>query len=151
MDVGLQLSLCDLNPLQIERAEDLLLVNRGGLAEQFIGQHLLYLRPPYHQPELYYWERMQRNASAELDYLVAINGEVVPVEIKSGAGGKMRSLQVFLNQRPCPVAVRFSTMPPKIEAINSNVKLLSLPLYFVEEVERLVSEAMGTPLSGSLR
>ena len=151
VDVGLQLSLCDLNPLQIERAEDLLLVNRGGLAEQFIGQHLLYLRPPYHQPELYYWERMQRNASAELDYLVAINGEVVPVEIKSGAGGKMRSLQVFLNQRPCPVAVRFSTMPPKIEAINSNVKLLSLPLYFVEEVERLVSEAMGTPLSGSLR
>jgi predicted AAA+ superfamily ATPase len=141
VDIGLQLSLCDLDPIQIERAEDLLFINNGSLAEQFIGQHLLYIREPFYEPELYYWERSERNAAAELDYLMAAGGEVVPIEVKAGAAGHLKSLQIFCEARDSQVAVRFSSMPPRIEALSNGTKLLSLPMYFVEELLRLLRGA----------
>ncbi len=138
VDIGLQLSLCDLDPIQLEKAEDLLLVNNGALAEQFIGQHLLYLREPYYEPELFYWERSQRNAQAELDYLIAAGGRVVPIEVKAGAAGHMKSLHIFCEARKSKVAVRFSSMPPRREMLPNGTKLLSLPMYLVEQVPRLL-------------
>lgn len=143
VDIGLQLSLCDLNPVQLEKAEDFTFINNGALAEQFVGQHLLFLRPPYYEPELYYWERRERNAAAELDYLIALDGRVVPLEVKSGAPGRMKSLQLFCEQRQSKFAVRFSGATPKRERLLNDTTLLSLPLYMVGEVQRLLREEHG--------
>jgi predicted AAA+ superfamily ATPase len=139
VDIGLQLTLCDLGPLALEQVEDLNLINGGSLAEQFIGQHLLYAKAPYIEPELYYWERTKRNASAEIDYLITHDALIVPIEVKSGSTGRMQSLRVFLSEKRAPYAVRFSTTAP-VRTQLQNSELISLPLYFVEQTVRLLSE-----------
>lgn len=145
VDIGLQLSLCDVDPIDLERADDLVLVNRGALAEQFIGQHLLYLREPSHDPELYYWERDEKNAAAEIDYLTTVGGKVIPIEVKAGAPGRMKSLHLFCEARKCELAVRFYGGLPRRDALPGGTQLLSLPLYMVEQLPRLARE--GTRVS----
>jgi len=139
VDIGLQLTLCDLDPYALEKSEDLLLVNRGSLAEQFIGQHLLYQRPPYYEPELYYWERTNRNAAAEVDYLISSSTMVIPIEVKSGATGRLRSLQVFASEKPANMAVRFYSGLPARDKLHS-ITLISLPLYLVGQLQRIIDE-----------
>jgi predicted AAA+ superfamily ATPase len=138
LDVGLQLSMCDFNPSTLLQTTDLTLVNRGSIAEQFIGQHLLYSQPPFFEPELYYWERSEKSASAELDFLIAHRGMVVPIEVKSGAPGRMKALQQFCARHDSPIAVRFSAALPERTQLSSKTTLLSLPLYLVGEMRRLL-------------
>ena len=81
------------------REDNLLAIYRGKLAEQFVAQELLAC----HSSALFYWAREARGSNAEVDYLVVRDGRVVPVEVKSGAGG---SLHLMLNTYPqCPEGV----------------------------------------------
>ena len=138
LDVGLQLSLCDLDPTILEQAEDLMFVNQGSLAEQFVGQHLLYSRPPYIEPELYFWKRTKLSSEAEVDYLISFGGTVIPCEVKAGATGRLKSLHVFLQEKGAKKAVRFSTMAPSVAQIGE-AQIVSLPLYLVDQLQRILS------------
>lgn len=84
--------------------------NRGEMAEGFIGQELLCYASPDAKAELYFWKCKERNSAAEVDYLVQRDGHIVPVEVKSGHRGTLRSLQQFLKQHPKSSnhALRFS-------------------------------------------
>lgn len=75
---------------------DLLDIYRGQLAEQFVAQELLVAQ----RRELYYWARESRGSQAEVDYLVAHEGCIHPVEVKSGSGGQLRSLHMALVAYP---------------------------------------------------
>jgi hypothetical protein len=68
---------------------------------------------------------------------------VVPIEVKSGAPGRLKSLQLFCEQRQSNFAVRFSGVSPKREKLLNGTILLSLPLYMVGEVQRLLREEQG--------
>ena len=57
LDIGLYLALCGLSIADLSQDKELFFSNKGELAEQFIGQHLLYGQPSYMNPELYYWCR----------------------------------------------------------------------------------------------
>jgi hypothetical protein len=96
IDIGLMQRLTHL-PVNVElRQEDLLAIHRGKLAEQFVAQELLVA----HNRELYYWAREGRTSSAEIDYLIQRDGRVCPVEVKSGAGGTLRSMHLLLAAHP---------------------------------------------------
>ncbi|MCA9439734.1 MAG: DUF4143 domain-containing protein, partial [Candidatus Omnitrophica bacterium] len=154
LDIGLVSTSLGLDLVSISSMEDLLMVNEGALAEQFIGQHLLYRGPTYRRPELFYWNREKPGSSAEVDYLISVGTQVVPVEVKSGKSGRLRSLQVFVSEKKVPLAVRFNTKPPKLSRLKTSVAgmeetsylLLSLPLYLVGQVERLCKEALKSGL-----
>ncbi len=75
--------------------QNLLDIYRGSMAEQFVGQHLLYRQQSYKRPELYYWNREKKSSQAEVDYLISCAGKVVPVEVKAGSSGRLRSLHSF--------------------------------------------------------
>ncbi len=151
LDTGLISSSLGLNLSGLELADDLLMVNNGALAEQFIGQHLLYGRPSYENPQLYYWNREQKSSSAEVDYLISYADKVVPVEVKAGKTGSLKSLQVFVSEKKSPVALRFNTMPPSCSRQKTSVAgkekvpflLVSLPLYLVGQARRLIEEAFS--------
>lgn len=66
----------------------------GSWAEQFIGQQLLTLG---HKP-LYFWARTKANSSAEVDFVIERKGEIIPIEVKSGKSGKLRSMHILLNE-----------------------------------------------------
>jgi hypothetical protein len=133
---------------QLQLTEELTLVNEGALCEQFIGQHLLHQQPAYMQPDLFYWNREKRGSAAEVDYLLPFDTRVLPVEVKAGKTGTLRSLHVFLQEKGVDVALRFNSDTPSELMIRagtvvgepSAARLLSLPLYLVEQWPRLVAE-----------
>ena len=147
MDVGLMCAALRLDVLDVGR-QDPTLVNSGAVAEQFIGQHLLYGGPPHETPALFYWTREARNAAAEVDYLVAPRRRVVPVEIKAGTTGSLRSVHQFLKEKRSDFALRFNADVPSLmrdskglpDGTRIDYRLLSLPLYMVGQARRLVAE-----------
>ncbi len=144
MDVGLMVRALGLSLLDFEGAEDLLLVNQGAVCEQFVGQHLLYSRELYEEPELYFWSREQRNSAAEVDYVISQGPEIVPVEVKAGKTGTLKSLHLFLREKGRGFGIRLNSQPPsRLEAEtslpgyeNAKFTLLSLPLYMVGQLRR---------------
>jgi len=142
LDIGLVSSACGLSLPSVEKEFDLNLVNQGKLAEQLVGQHLLFDRPVYEPPELYYWTREQRNSSAEVDFLTSLGSEVIPVEVKSGKTGRLRSLHLFLAEKNRSLGIRFNSESPTLWQENK-VALLSLPFYLVGQWRRLARSVIS--------
>jgi uncharacterized protein len=148
LDTGLLLTQLQLTPTDTIQASEMNLINRGVLAEQFVGQHLYALQPPYREPELHYWAREAPSASAEVDFVIADDRQrVVPVEVKAGSTGKLRSLQVMAHEKALALAVRFCSDPPtdfreRHTTAKGNVdfRLISLPHYLVQQTVRLLDE-----------
>jgi predicted AAA+ superfamily ATPase len=146
MDVGLLCSALHLSLLDLRR-EDLSLVNDGAIAEQFIGQHLLYGCAWYETPNLYYWMREAKSAAAEVDYVIAQGQQVIPVEIKAGKTGALKSLHRFLLEKQRSFGLRFNGDVPSLmrgstqttDKTTLEFELLSLPLYMVGQARRLVA------------
>ena len=147
LDVGLMCAALSLNLLDLSH-QDLTLVNAGAVAEQFIGQHLLHNGPSFQTPSLHYWTREARNAAAEVDYLMALGGRIVPVEIKAGTSGSLKSVHQFLKEKGGGLALRFNAGPPSLLHDAKRLptgelvryRLLSLPLYLVGQARRLLEE-----------
>jgi hypothetical protein len=149
LDVGLLLTQLNLIPTEIEQTGELNLVNRGALAEQFIGQHLYQGQPHYRAPELFYWARERKSSSAEVDYVITDGANnIVPVEIKAGSTGRLRSLQIMVLEKSLHRAVRFSSAQPTLLTERRKTAkgavdftLISLPHYLVQQLQRLLSES----------
>lgn len=109
-----------LNPLEQ-------ITNRGGVVEAFVGQELIAGSGIDIKPQLYYWHREARSSNAEVDYLIVSNDRIIPVEIKSGKEGSMKSMKIFLKgHQRSPYGIRFyGGMPNIVDNIHS------YPLYCV--------------------
>ncbi|NGX34060.1 MAG: hypothetical protein K1060chlam1_00407 [Candidatus Anoxychlamydiales bacterium] len=136
LDIGLAKRACSLG-LEVLFKEDLLLVNNGALAEQFVGQELLANIIKDELNGLYSWVREKKNSSAEIDYLISVGSKIIPIEVKAGAIGKLRSLHIFLEEKKSPLGIRISQKP-----FSYNDKILSIPFYLIEEIPRLVKEIL---------
>lgn len=106
-------------------------VYHGTMIEHIVGQELL-ARQYSALHGLSFWVK---TSSAEIDYLHRYNGNLVPIEVKSGATGKLRSLHLFMDLAPHQLAVRFYSGPVNISTITTLNKkpfyLLNLPYYLV--------------------
>lgn len=148
LDVGLSTTALGLTPRELEAAADIDLVNRGAVAEQAVGQLLRLNVPPNAEPRLFWWRRDQPGSSAELDYVQAHGPRIVPVEVKAGAGGSLKSLHIFVSERGLPWALRINSAPPLVTALDvatqtgerASYRLLSIPAYLVELLPRLLDE-----------
>lgn len=146
LDVGLMNSFLGLKISDFYLQGDYVTVHSGALAEQFIGQHLMYRSPLYEEPELFYWNRIKKGSSSEVDYLIGHYDRVIPVEVKAGKAGRLKSLQVFVTEKNTPLAVRYNADIPSVHTVTASIPgrerktftLLSLPVYLVEQVPRLV-------------
>ncbi len=97
----------------------------GTVAEQVAGQELLYLDDQETGTGLYYWDRADVHATAEVDYLAVFNGRVVPIEVKAGASGHMKSMYRFLADHPqSPLGIRLSE-----NNFEKRDKIINVPLY----------------------
>ena len=148
LDVGLMNALIGLNWQSIVQMDQSRLVNEGAIAEQFVGQHLLEMLAGTANQDLNYWLREGRSVNAEVDYVLGLNGQILPVEIKAGATGSLKSLHQFVGEKTVARAVRFYAAPPAQQRIKTHIRkansqvevsydLLSLPLYLVEALPNL--------------
>ena len=89
-------------------------------------------------------------SSAEVDYVIAVGGKVVPVEVKAGRTGSLKSLHVFLREKGQDFGLRFNSDVPSLldaetslaDGKNRPFRLLSLPLYMAGQALRLCRESM---------
>lgn len=128
VDIGFMQSLSQLSVAQEIKHKDLLDIYRGKLAEQFIGQELRITQ----DCELFYWAREARSSNAEVDYLIKRQEEILPLEVKSGKGGSLRSLRLMLDQNPeCPQGlVLYSGEYAELPEQN----ITFLPLYYAGQL-----------------
>lgn len=150
LDVGLMNHLSGVTPAMAAEADSVPPANEGRIAEQFVGQHLA-AGDGSEPPAAWYWLRNGRSGNAEVDYVVAEGDRIVPVEVKAGASGAMKSLRVFAAAKRPPLAVRFAMNRPSRETVRATARLggeprevsfelLNLPLYAVESLPRILAD-----------
>ena len=85
------------------------IINKGEIVESFIGQEILANSNPLAKKTLNYWVREKKRSQAEVDFVTDINNKVIPIEVKSGKTGSLKSLQVFLEEKSdSPYGLHFS-------------------------------------------
>jgi hypothetical protein len=149
LDVGLAAHATGISKVDPERLHSREFINSGRLAEQFVAQHLLFRSHSWERPSLFYWLREGRSSNAEVDFLLEGPQGVVPLEVKAGASGSMKSLLRFVLEKGSSTAVRLDMSPPSLQRVQHKIgtgsgsksvsfDLLSLPLYMVEQITRLL-------------
>lgn len=136
LDVGLMGALLGVQLSSLKKESEMMFVHEGSLAEQWIGQQLLAFQPSYQRPELYYWVREKAGSMAEIDYVTTLGDKVIPIEVKAGKGGKLKSLELFMREKKSQIGIRFSLDQP---AITENPNLIHLPLYLVGQWSRIAN------------
>jgi len=109
--------------------KDFSTVNKGSLAEQFVGTEIMKYQAGAIRPQLFYWHREKRGSNAEVDYLIQKNQEIIPIEVKSGLQGKMQSLRLFLQEKNIETGTRVS-----LENYGQYDNIRVLPLYALKKL-----------------
>jgi len=151
LDVGLTGAVLGINLMGSKAIEDMTRINEGGLSEQVVGQMLRTLGPSFVDPVLHYYTKEQKGSEAELDYLLQIGPKIVPVEVKSGSTGRLRSLHQFMAERRFSLAIRLCPERPSVASVDiktvkgdrAQFKLLSIPFYLASEILRLSQPFFG--------
>ena len=124
LDTGIFQQLLGLRLSDIIISDDFDVVNKGSIAEQFVGLELLKSTPCDISRSLYYWVREKERSQAEVDYIIQRNGKVIPIEVKSGKSGKMQSMHLFINEKQAEYGIRTS-----LENFSEYGKIKVYPLY----------------------
>ncbi len=135
LDVGLMQNACGLQT-ELTLTNDFIQINAGAVTEQFIGQELRAYSDSYLERSLFFWARDKKNSSAEVDYVVVVDSLILPVEVKAGKTGTLKSLKLFLEEKDVSFGIRFSQ-----EKLSLHDKVLTLPLYMAEQMKKLAQEA----------
>lgn len=117
--------------------QDILQINAGMLAEQFVSQELLSYCPPYQKGPLLFWEKAN-SGQAEIDFVTAVGSHIIPIEVKAGSAGALRSLHSFMQEKKSLLGVRISENP-----LSFQNNILSIPFYLIGFLDKLVLNALS--------
>lgn len=104
-------------------------INKGNIAEQYVGIEIIKNKYKTIKPQLYYWHREKRGSNAEVDYLIQKGYNILPIEVKSGSQGKMQSLRIFLKEKKISKGIRIS-----LENFTRYENIEVFPLYAVQNI-----------------
>lgn len=151
LDCGIVTTILDVNIQSLHESECLNINSHGGLTEQFVGQALRALNPYYVDPKLFYWVREEKGASAEVDYVLQWHKHIIPIEVKAGKTGRLKSLHYYVSVKNPPIALRFYAGYPISTEVKAQLydgkdvryPLLSLPYYLIGQLPRIIDEALA--------
>jgi predicted AAA+ superfamily ATPase len=132
-DTGIFQRILGLNISDLMLSNDLNVVNKGSIAELYVGLELLKSESCYQKTELFYWQREAKNSQAEVDYVVQIDSKIIPIEVKSGTKGSMQSLYLFLKEKNLHKGCRLS-----LENFSTLQQLMIIPLYATHKLSYLL-------------
>jgi predicted AAA+ superfamily ATPase len=150
LDSGLMLRLLSMElgnitsiTSQILTANATDLINKGPMAELVAGLEILRYQTPNMRHELFYWTRQSKNSQAEVDYITGHIQGVLPIEIKAGTQGGMKSLWMFMRDKKLTKAVRcslenFGSLDYNDNETNTTKRLYICPLYAVSMIPTIV-------------
>lgn len=116
-------------------------VSEGNIMEHIVGQEIRALSSSVIQ-KLHFWTREEKHSNAEVDYVYQYQEFIIPIEVKSGATGRLRSLHQFIDKAPHPYAVRVYSGKLTIEKTQTINKtpfyLLNLPFYLLFNIDNYI-------------
>ena len=107
-DTGIYQRFLRLDMTNLLLEEKMEQINKGALAEMFVGTELVKSQNNRLPAELHYWQREKNGSAAEVDYLIQHGQNIVPVEVKAGTKGAMQSMFLFLAEKQRPFGIRCS-------------------------------------------
>jgi predicted AAA+ superfamily ATPase len=134
--------------------DDLNNAYKGAVIPHLVTQELISVQNiSAHKPN--FWVREKAQSNAEVDLLYAYGKFVIPIEIKSGSTGSLRSLHQFIEAADHPYAIRMYAGAFKVEkAITPNKKpylLMNLPYYagtaLFQYIEWFLQQKLETEIS----
>ena len=132
LDTGLLQRILNLDISDILSSNDIQVVNRGAIAETFIGTELVKSASCYSPYPLYCWHREKAGSNAEVDYVVQLGARILPVEVKSGSKGSMQSMRLFMEAKGIAKGIRTS-----LENFSCYDDILVYPLYAIRNIHVL--------------
>ena len=121
--------------------KDLNTIYEGKLIEHFVGQELLSMQT-LSLRSIYFWTREKNQSQAEIDFVYPYESEVVPIEVKSGPTGKLKSLHLYMESSKINYAIRFYAGKIQVDKLftkeGKRFYLLSLPYFLVSKIEEYI-------------
>ncbi len=71
---------------------------------------------------------------AEVDYITSFGAKIIPIEVKAGATGQLKSLHLLIQEKKLDLGIRISQLP-----LTFDGTILSIPFYMVSELPRLIN------------
>ena len=159
LDSGLLLRILDMDLGSAQQLTELIiagtaedLVNKGGLAEMVLGWELVKYNNPRSQHDLYYWENTAEGTRSEVDYIIARNMKILPIECKAGTSGKMKSLREFMRQKHLTDAIRcslenFSLLENQDTKDDNALRRIAInPLYAISTLYKSINPSIPVAL-----
>jgi uncharacterized protein len=123
-------------------------IYEGKISEHIVGQEIIALKasPLF---KLNFWTKEKKESNAEIDFILPYEGLIIPIEVKTGASGRLRSLHQFIDISPHPFAVRVYSGKLSIDkdkTINGkSYYLLNLPFYLLGKLEEYIGWFINNP------
>ncbi len=118
-------------------------VYEGKISEHIVGQELVAQIHSQVRP-LVFWTREKKQSGAEIDFLLPFRSLIIPVEVKAGAVGKLRSLHLFMDSVDHPLAIRVYSGPFRIDEVKTPngkpFKLINLPFYQLANWQKVLEK-----------
>ena len=105
-------------------------INKGSLAELNVGLELIKSASCYQRQNLYYWHREAKSSNAEVDYIIQVGSQILPIEVKAGTKGSMQSLRIFMDLKNTEKGIRISQ-----ENFSTYQNIEVYPLYAVANLQ----------------
>lgn len=119
-------------------SDDLTNTYNGKIVEHLTGQELLALSySPLHT--LSFWVQENAKSNAEIDFVYPFKGKLIPIEVKSGKKGTLKSLHIYMSKTNHKFAVRLYAGEIRIDTVQNNDSeyyLMSLPYYLISKIEK---------------
>jgi predicted AAA+ superfamily ATPase len=127
---------------------DLNKIHQGTIIEHLVGQELLAVQFNV-LSSLNFWVREKPSSTAEIDYVYPFESQLIPIEVKSGKDGTLKSLHLYMDQAPHDMAIRFYAGGFNMSKITTpagkTYRLLSLPYYLASQTEKYIAWLKSNP------
>lgn len=117
----------------------------GDIAEHIVAQELLGATTTFGEKRLF-WVRDARNSQAEVDFVIRYKSHLLPIEVKTGANSKLRSLHLFMEESKENIALRLWNGPMTSDVITRSdgrpFTLYNIPLYYAGHLHILMQQTL---------
>lgn len=115
----------------------------GKIAEHITGQEILSSKPSI-LAKNNFWIKEKKQSNAEVDFVLQSGSLLIPIEVKSGKTGRLRSLMEYIDLCPHNYAVRIYSGEFSIEKVKTlkgkEFKLLNLPFYLAGKTQEYINK-----------
>ncbi|MEY4906084.1 MAG: hypothetical protein RLZZ292_3899 [Bacteroidota bacterium] len=122
LDIGLLNAIAKIDQKILLEKNNILIEFKGTLTEQFVAQQLKI------NHDIYYWTAP--NATAEVDFLLQFQNDIIPIEVKAEENLRAKSLKVFVEKYKSNTAIRTSMNGFREQEWLTNVPLYAIYSFF---------------------